>query len=101
MKQTHLVKIILVISIVTIISSTIEAVSLAEAEGARQRSGGRAPCACPRMYMPICGSDGVTYGNDCTFRCASRSKSGLTMKKRDACESDYDGELEEVMPFLT
>lgn len=103
MMRINLVKIILVISIVAIISSTIQAASLAEAErGVRPRSKGRTACACPRMYQPICGSDGVTYGNDCTFRCASLAKSGLTMKKRSECDSDGDDvEIEEIMPFLS
>lgn len=26
-------------------------------------------CACPRIYIPLCGEDGVTYDNECTMNC--------------------------------
>lgn len=26
-------------------------------------------CACPRVYIPLCGEDGVTYDNECTMNC--------------------------------
>lgn len=26
-------------------------------------------CACPKIYIPLCGRDGVTYENECTMNC--------------------------------
>lgn len=31
-------------------------------------------CPCPRIYDPVCASNGETYSNDCIFRCAAKHK---------------------------
>lgn len=90
MNRNSYVTVVLMISIVVIISLTIEASAIPE-PGPYSRSS----CACPRMYDPICGSNGITYGNECTFLCAARKKADLTILKRDACDAEY-GVWEEI-----
>lgn len=38
-------------------------------------------CLCYQVYDPVCGCDGVTYGNDCVATCA-----GITRFKHGACD---------------
>lgn len=39
-------------------------------------------CACPKIYIPLCGEDGVTYENECTMNCT-----GATKLHDGSCES--------------
>ncbi len=43
--------------------------------------------ACNRMYAPVCGSDGVTYGNQCSFEIAQCEKDGLTLASTGECHA--------------
>ncbi|NXU56553.1 IOVO protein, partial [Turnix velox] len=52
---------------------------------------GRQVMACPKIANPICGSDGITYSNECML-CAYNLEYGANISK------DYDGKCKEGVP---
>ncbi|XP_063025026.1 ovomucoid-like [Melospiza melodia melodia] len=52
---------------------------------------GKEVLVCSEAVSPICGSDGVTYGNECLL-CAYNAEYGTNVSK------DHDGECKEVAP---
>lgn len=48
-------------------------------------------CICPLNYAPVCGSDGITYSNECFMRCVSdesrqRGRSAIFVLHSGPCE---------------
>uniref|UniRef100_A0A182YNF8 Kazal-like domain-containing protein n=1 Tax=Anopheles stephensi TaxID=30069 RepID=A0A182YNF8_ANOST len=43
------------------------------------------PCPCARTYKPVCASDGHTYNNACSFRCAKQLNRALHVKSEGRC----------------
>lgn len=42
-------------------------------------------CVCNKIYHPVCGTDNITYGNDCQFGCAQRENPNLAKNCDDEC----------------
>lgn len=48
-------------------------------------------CICPLYVDPVCGSDGVTYGNICFFNCAKQKNPKLTVAYKGECNPKPSG----------
>ncbi|KAK4873570.1 hypothetical protein RN001_012930 [Aquatica leii] len=44
-------------------------------------------CPCPRIFMPVCASNGRTYPNICEFNCVAEEQH-LRLLKRSACDAE-------------
>jgi hypothetical protein len=49
------------------------------------------PCACSRVFQPVCGKNGITFSNDCLARCA-----GTTVAAQGECKGEEDAADEEA-----
>lgn len=103
-------KMFLIMSIVAIVVSSIDAAAVGEPQiGRHPRRSSRgdsndpdSACICPRIFWPVCGSDNETYSNSCTLRCRASKKggSGLKIARQGACDESEVGELEQPELFL-
>ncbi|CAG9772653.1 unnamed protein product [Ceutorhynchus assimilis] len=52
-------------------------------------------CMCPKIYMPVCASNGKTYGNKCIFDCEhmkllQANEEGISLVKEYPCDEETE-----------
>ncbi|XP_073777822.1 trypsin inhibitor ClTI-1-like [Danio rerio] len=49
---------------------------------------------CPRNYEPVCGTDGVTYGNECMLCLKNKEdKTNISISKMGECRAHFIWDL--------
>lgn len=76
-----------------------------EAEEAEENDDEEVPCICPFNYNPVCGTDDVTYSNECLFKCEQDSpkgkRIGLQIRSEGTCHDEVEEEDDEMDCFCT
>ena len=58
------------------------------------------PDLCPQRMAPVCGSDGLTYENDCAMRRAScKSEKTITVANRGPCDGKTSAKPDLILYF--
>ncbi|XP_035908737.1 serine protease inhibitor Kazal-type 1-like [Anopheles stephensi] len=89
-----------VLSVAVLLLVASVALLVPETNAARSYNG---MCACPKIYLPVCGSDSETYANTCLFRCKAESSYGKSIRLRILHKGDCDTKdpvhIPEQIPF--